>query len=41
MWLEAFALAEEVVVDLRDRYLNKRISLSKLLLSFQELGARR
>jgi DNA polymerase III subunit delta' len=41
LWLEAFALAEEVVVDLRDRYLNKRISLSKLLLSFQELGARR
>ena len=41
LWLEAFALAEEVVVDLRDRYLNKRISLSKLLLSFQELGLRR
>ena len=30
-WLEAFALTEEVVVDLRDRYLNKRISMSKLL----------
>jgi DNA polymerase-3 subunit delta' len=41
VWLEAFALAEEVVVDLRDRYLNKRISLSKLLLSFQELSLRR
>lgn len=41
LWLEAFALAEEVVVDLRDRYLNKRICLSKLLLSFQDLGARR
>jgi DNA polymerase-3 subunit delta' len=41
VWLEAFALAEEVVVDLRDRYLNKRISLSKLLLSFQGLGAKR
>jgi len=40
-WLEAFTLAEEVLVDLRDRYLNKRISLSKLLLSFQELGLRR
>jgi len=40
-WLEAFALAEEVVVDLRDRYLNKRISLSKLLLSFQELRVNR
>jgi DNA polymerase-3 subunit delta' len=41
LWLEAFALAEVVVVDLRDRYLNKRISLSKLFLSFQELGAKR
>jgi DNA polymerase-3 subunit delta' len=40
VWLRAFALAEEVLVDLRDRYLNKRISLSKLLLSFQELSAR-
>jgi DNA polymerase III subunit delta' len=40
-WLEAFPLAEEVVVDLRDRYLNKRISMSKLLLSFQELGGER
>ncbi len=40
VWLEAFAIAEEVVVDLRDRYLNKRITLSKLLLSFQELAAR-
>jgi DNA polymerase-3 subunit delta' len=40
-WLEAFSLAEEVVVDLRDRYLNKRISMSKLLLSFQDLGRKR
>jgi len=41
VWIEAFTLAEDVVVDLRDRYLNKRISLSKLFLSFQELSARR
>jgi DNA polymerase-3 subunit delta' len=41
IWLQAFTIAEEVVVDLRDRYLNKRISLSKLLLSLQELGAKR
>jgi DNA polymerase-3 subunit delta' len=40
VWLEAFALAEEALVDLRDRYLNKRISLSKLFLSFQELALR-
>jgi DNA polymerase-3 subunit delta' len=39
VWLEAFTLAEDVLVDLRDRYLNKRISLSKLILSLQELGA--
>jgi DNA polymerase-3 subunit delta' len=41
VWVEAFALAEEVLVDLRDRYLNKRISLSKLLLSLQELAPTR
>ncbi len=40
VWLQAFSLAEEVLVDLRDRYLNKRISLSKLFLSFQGLAAR-
>jgi DNA polymerase-3 subunit delta' len=40
-WLEAFSLTEEVVVDLRDRYLNKRISLSKLLLAFQDLRRKR
>jgi DNA polymerase-3 subunit delta' len=40
VWLEAYSLAEEVLIDLRDRYLNKRISLSKLLASFQELAAR-
>jgi DNA polymerase-3 subunit delta' len=40
-WLEAFSLAEEVVVDLRDRYLNKRISMSKLLQSFQDLARKR
>lgn len=40
VWLEAFTLVEEVLVDLRDRYLNKRISLSKLILSLQELRAR-
>jgi hypothetical protein len=40
VWIEAFAVAEEVFVDLRDRYLNKRISLSKLLASFQELTSR-
>ncbi len=40
-WLQAFSLTEEVVVDFRDRYLNKRISMSKLLLSFQELGRKR
>jgi DNA polymerase-3 subunit delta' len=39
LWLGAFSLAEEVLVDLRDRYLNKRISLTKLILSLQELGA--
>jgi DNA polymerase-3 subunit delta' len=40
-WLEAFSLTEEVVVDLRDRYLNKRISMSKLLLAFQDLARKR
>lgn len=40
VWLQAFSLAEEVLVDLRDRYLNKRISLSKLFLSFQGLTAK-
>jgi DNA polymerase-3 subunit delta' len=40
VWVEAFALAEEVLIDLRDRYLNKRISLTKLMMSLQELGAR-
>ncbi len=40
-WLQAFSLTEEMVVDLRDRYLNKRISMSKLLLSFQEIGRKR
>jgi DNA polymerase-3 subunit delta' len=40
VWIEAFAIAEEVLIDLRDRYLNKRISLSKLFSSFQELGTR-
>jgi DNA polymerase-3 subunit delta' len=39
VWLEAFSLAEEVLVDLRDRYLNKRISLTKLMMSLQELAA--
>ncbi len=37
-WLQAFSLVEEVVIDLRDRYLNKRISISKLLMSFQAFG---
>lgn len=31
VWLRAYSLAEEALEDLRDRYLNKRITLSRLL----------
>jgi DNA polymerase III subunit delta' len=37
-WLAAYSLAEEALIDLRDRYLNKRITLSRLLVSFDELS---
>jgi DNA polymerase-3 subunit delta' len=39
-WLASYAVAEETLVDLRDRYLNKRIAMSRLLVSFQELAPR-
>lgn len=38
-WVSAYALAEEALTDMRDRYLNKRITLSRLLVSFDELGS--
>ena len=38
-WLDAYSLAEEAIVDLRDRYLNKRITLSRLLVSLRALSA--
>jgi DNA polymerase III subunit delta' len=38
IWLAAYSLAEEALVDLRDRYLNKRITLSRLLVAFDELS---
>jgi DNA polymerase-3 subunit delta' len=38
VWLSSYALAEGALVDLRDRYLNKRITMSRLLLSFHELS---
>jgi DNA polymerase-3 subunit delta' len=31
VWVSSYKLAEEAVVDLRDRYLNKRITMSRLL----------
>jgi DNA polymerase-3 subunit delta' len=34
-WLDAYRLAEQSVENLRDRYLNKRITLNSLLASFQ------
>jgi DNA polymerase-3 subunit delta' len=37
-WLASYAIAEETLVDLRDRYLNKRIAMSRLLVAFQSLA---
>jgi DNA polymerase III subunit delta' len=39
-WLTAYTLAEAALIDMRDRYLNKRITLSRLLVSFDELSGR-
>lgn len=39
-WLTAYTLAEQALTDLRDRYLNKRSTLSRLLVSFDELSGR-
>ncbi len=39
-WLTAYTLAEQALIDLRDRYLNKRITLSRLFVSFDELSRR-
>ncbi|MGH9320249.1 MAG: ATP-binding protein [Vicinamibacteria bacterium] len=39
VWLSAYELVEGALVDMRDRYLNKRITLSRLLLSLHELSA--
>jgi DNA polymerase-3 subunit delta' len=38
-WLASYGVAEETLVDLRDRYLNKRIAMSRLLVEFQSLGS--
>lgn len=38
LWLSGYQMAEEALIDLRDRYLNKRITMSRLLVSFQELS---
>jgi DNA polymerase-3 subunit delta' len=40
-WLDSYSVAEETLVDLRDRYLNKRIAMSRLLVSFQTLATGR
>jgi DNA polymerase-3 subunit delta' len=38
VWTSSYALAEEALVDLRDRYLNKRITLSRLLADLRDLS---
>jgi DNA polymerase-3 subunit delta' len=40
VWLSAYGLAEGALEDLRDRYLNKRITMSRLLTSLNQLAVR-
>ena len=37
-WLKAFELFEQALLDLRDRYLNKRITMGRLLTSLNQLS---
>lgn len=40
VWVSSYGLAEEALTDLRDRYLNKRITMSRLLTALNELSSR-
>jgi DNA polymerase-3 subunit delta' len=40
IWVAAYGLAEGALEDLRDRYLNKRITMSRLLTSLNQLAVR-